>query len=109
MQQVDVMSEGNPESSEALIQYLEQASGRKIRSREDVHKFLSELSAQNPEATPVARLLRSLKQGTWLALLAAAYLQYYFLTVMNEIETMPEIRVNLPMLQNQGKLPPPRI
>jgi hypothetical protein len=99
------MGERNPESSEALIQYLEQVSGRALRSREDIRRYLDEVARQN--AGP-SGILQTLKQGTWLVLLVVAYLQYYLLDIMNQVNSMPEIRVNLPITQLHHK-PPPRI
>jgi hypothetical protein len=100
------MSEQIPETSEDLLQYLEQASGRKLRTREEIHRFLAENAAKNPEAHPAVRLWRTLKQGMWLALLVIAYLQFYLLDVMNQINSIPEIRVNLPLTKVFGKSSP---
>ena len=100
------MGERDPESSENLIQYLEQLSGRQLRTREDVRRLLDEISTKSPDAGPTSSLMRTLKQGMWLALLAAAYLQYYFLDVLNQINSIPEIRVNLPVAKLQGKSSP---
>lgn len=94
------MAQGNSESSEALIQYLEQVSGRALRSREDIRRYLDEVSRNNG---PRRSLLHTLKQGMWLALLVVAYLQYYLLDVMNQINDIPEVRVNLPMTKLHGK------
>jgi hypothetical protein len=94
------MAQGDFESSEALIQYLEQVSGRALRSREDIRRYLDEVSRSSG---PRRSLLHTLKQGMWLTLLAVAYLQYYFLDVLNRIENMPEVRVNLPMTKLYGK------
>jgi hypothetical protein len=100
------MAQGDSESSEALIQYLEQASGRKLRTREDIRLLLDEIAEKDPYADPMRRLWRSLKQGLWLALLVVAYLQYYFIDVLPTIETIPEVRVNLPMTKLYGKSQP---
>lgn len=100
------MTQQVSESSEALIQYLEQASGRKLRTREDIRQLLDEISERDPYADPVRRLWRSLKQGLWLALLVVAYLQYYFIDVLIQIEKIPEVRANLPMTKLYGKSHP---
>jgi hypothetical protein len=42
----------------------------------------------------------------WLALMVIAYLQFYLLDVMNQINSIPEIRVNLPMTKLYGKSSP---
>lgn len=100
------MSEQAPESSEMLLQYLEQASGRKLRTREDVHRFLDEVSSKDPRTSRATGLWHTLKQGMWLALLVVAYLQFYLLDVMNQINSIPEIRVNLPLTKLHGKSSP---
>lgn len=100
------MAQGDAESSEALVQYLEQASGRKLRTREDIRLLLDEITVRDPYADPMCRLWRSLKQGLWLTLLVIAYLQYYFIDVLIQIETIPEVRVNLPMTKLYGKSQP---
>jgi hypothetical protein len=83
------------ESSEALLQFLEQASGRRLRTREDIRRFLGELSAGKLPEPPAARRWRTAKQGMWLLLLVAAFLQYYFLEILVEINSMSPISVNL--------------
>jgi hypothetical protein len=100
------MSEQVPESSEMLLQYLEQASGRKLRTRDDVRQFLDEVSSKDPQTSRATTLWRTLKQGMWLALMVIAYLQFYLLDVMNQINSIPEIRVNLPMTKLYGKSSP---
>ena len=100
------MGERDPESGEHLLQYLEQMSGRKLRTREDIRRFLDETSRKSPEASPALSLWRTLKQGMWLALLTAAYLQFYFLDVLNQINSIPEIRVNLQMIKLHEKSSP---
>ncbi len=101
------MAQRDSESSEVLIQYLEQVSGRALRSREDIRRYLDEVSRNNSTRVPPrASLLHTLKQGTWLALLIMAYLQYYLLDVMKQIDDMPEVQVNLPMTKLYGKSQP---
>jgi hypothetical protein len=54
-----------------------------------------------------ARYWRIAKEGTWLLLLLAAFLQYYFLDILIEVNSMPELKVNLkPAPQTK---PAPRI
>ena len=100
------MGEREPESSESLIQYLEQASGRRLRTREEIRQFLLETSAKKPEAEKTTALWHTLKQGMWLALLVAAYLQFYLLDIMVEINSISEIRVNVPVTKLQAKSSP---
>lgn len=97
------MVEPATESSEALIQYLEQATGKKLRTREDVRRFLDEIAARKPDESPAERFWRTAKEGTWLLLLVAAFLQYYFMDILIQVNSMPEIRVNLPATAPQSK------
>lgn len=86
------MGERETESSQELIQFLEQLSGRQLRTREDVRRFLKETEAKREGADRTARIWQTVKQGTWLLLLALAFLQYYFLGVLIDINSMPQIR-----------------
>jgi hypothetical protein len=96
------MAERDDESSADLFQYLEHASGRKLRTREDVRRLLDELSAKSPAGSRAMRLWRTGKQGMWLLLLVTAFLQYYLLDVLVGIDSLPEIRVSVPVTVSQS-------
>jgi len=97
------MGERDIESSADLAQYLEHASGRKLRTQEDVRRFLDELSAKSPDGSRATRLWRTAKQGMWLFLLASAFLQLYFLDVLIQINQLPEIRVSVPVTAQSNR------
>ena len=96
------MGERDANSSADLIQYLEHASGRKLRTREDVRRLLEEISAKSPDDNRATRLWRIAKQGMWLLLLVTAFLQYYFIDILIEIDSLPEIRVSVPLTVPQS-------
>ena len=102
------MAEQRPESGADLVRCLEEVSGKRIRTREDVQRYLEEISAKRPESGAAVRLWQTLKQGTWLLLLAAAFLQYYLIDILLKIDSLPEIRVNVPVIVLKDK-PPSRI
>lgn len=49
---------------------------------------------------------RLAKQATWLLLLVALYLQYFFVNVIHEELTLPSLQVNVPMAKHPPKDPP---
>ena len=91
------MGERDTESRADLIQYLEHASGRELQTREDVRRFLEDISAKTSVDSRATRLWRTAKQGMWLLMLVGAFLQYYFLDILVEINSLPEIRVSVPV------------
>jgi hypothetical protein len=96
------MGERDAETSAELVQHLEDASGRKLRTREDVRRLLEEMSARTPAENPATRLWGTAKQGICLLLLVGAFLQYYFLDILVEINSLPEIRVSVPVTLSQS-------
>ena len=90
------MGERAAESDSDLIRFLEKTAGRELRTRDDIRRFLEEISGKRPESSPATRLWHTAKQGMWLLLLVAAYLQYYFLDILVQIESIPNIRVSVP-------------
>ena len=100
------MSERSSESDADLMRYLEDAAGRGLRTREDIRRYLEEISGKRPERSPATQLWHIARQGTWLLLLVAAYLQYYFLDILVEIDSLPSIRVTVPV--PAPEISPPR-
>lgn len=94
-------SQAPAESSDELLAHLERLSGKKIRTREDIHVFLS----------GVARQAGQRRAGGWGknallgALLVIAILQYYFIDVQLQILSQPSLTVFLPA-RNLGSAPP---
>lgn len=84
------------ESSESLLRWLESEAGRPLRSREDIHAFLRDVAADDPEATRASRRRRIVREGLLLGFLVAAFLQFYFLDIQLQIGTLRSLVVYLP-------------
>jgi hypothetical protein len=90
------VDEETPESRAELLAYLERLSGRKLRTREDVHHYVEEVSTRKPEESRWVRFWREAKDVTWLVLLAFAFLQYYFTDVMTQVFTLQQVKFFVP-------------
>lgn len=78
---------------EELLRLLEQASGRPLRSRAAVREYLDELAQRRSQTSAAARRWRTAKAATLAALGVLALLQYYFLDVMLQMVTLPQLTV----------------
>jgi hypothetical protein len=76
-------------------------AGREPRTPEDLCRYLEEISRKRPESSRATQFWHTAKQGMWLLLLVAAFLQYYFLDILVEINSLPEIRVSAPATVSQ--------
>jgi hypothetical protein len=74
-----------------------EGAGEVLRTREDVRRYLDEISERNRESSRATHLWHTAKQGMWLLLLVSAYLQYYLLDILVQIDSMPGITVSVPM------------
>jgi hypothetical protein len=72
-------------------------AGNVLRTREDVRRYLDEISDRNRDSSSATHLWHTAKQGMWLLLLISAYLQYYLLDILVQIDSMPGITVSVPM------------
>jgi hypothetical protein len=70
---------------------LKAAEGQ-LRTREDFRRYLAEVYENHPANTRATQLWHTAKQGMWLLLLVLAYLQYYLLNILIQIDSMPGIR-----------------
>jgi len=93
---------GRPESNGELVAHLERLTGRRIKSRQDISRYVSELSTKAK-----ARRSKSqhLKNFLLIALLIVSAAQYYFLDVQLEILAQPTLTVFVPV---KGDSPPRR-
>ena len=87
----------NPESREELIQYLEQVSGRRIRTREDIKGYLDEVAARKAVDDPSVRRWQQAKTITLIGLATFAFIQYYMMDVMVQIFSLRETTVFVPV------------
>ena len=102
------MSERAFETDADLMGHLKDTVGRELRTREDVRRYLKEISEKRPERSPVTELWHIARQSMWLLLLVSAYLQYYFLDILVEIDSLPSIQVTVPVPM-QEITPPSRV
>ena len=93
-------------SREELLRYLEQASGRRIRTREDIKTYVDELAARKAVDLPSVRRWQKVKTVTLIALAAFAFVQYYVMDVMTQIMTLREntyfVPVSAPTLKSKA-------
>jgi hypothetical protein len=82
------------DSDEALRLHLEKLAGRRMETRDDVSRFIAELSHK-----AVAKRSRAshLKNAFLGLLLALAVLQYYFIDVQLQILSQPSLTVFVPV------------
>jgi hypothetical protein len=73
-------------SPEELLRYLEELSGRTLQTREDIRKYVSDRAG-------------TVREGLLLLVTTFAFLQYYFLDVMVQIEQLPHMVVFVPSAQ----------
>jgi CRP-like cAMP-binding protein len=78
------------------------ARGQNVRTREDVHtreqlrQYIARLDASRAHELPGVRRWASVKRWTLAALLALAFLVYYFADVFLEIVTTPGVSIFVP-------------
>ena len=80
-----------PESPEELLRYLGELAGRPLRSREDLHLYFTELHRERLAAMHALERRRLWRESLLIALLVAAYLQFYFLDIHLEIAKLPRL------------------
>lgn len=89
-------------SNAELVAHLEQLSGRRIKSRQDIAEYVDELTRK---ATLRRSKSQHLKNFLLAALFVVATAQYYFLDVQLEILAQPTLTVFVPA---RGGAPPQR-
>jgi hypothetical protein len=102
------MAQPVPATREALVEYLEQLSGRSIRSRAELEDYLNELKSRVPAAAPAdrpARAWAAAKHAALAAGLLIAVLQYYLMDIYVQIESMQRVQFlnpDVPALQKSA-------
>ena len=86
-----------PESSEDVLAYLEQLTGRRLRSRAAIGQFLGDLAADEARRAQEVVRRRTIRDGLLLVLLAASYLHYYYWDTNLKIALLPEMKVFVPI------------
>jgi type VI protein secretion system component VasF len=85
---------GARDSDKALRLHLEELTGRKIETREDISDYVAEVSR---EADARRSRAQYLKNGLLGILLVVAALQYYFIDVQLKILSQPTLTVFVPV------------
>jgi hypothetical protein len=91
------------QSSEQLLAYLEQITRRRLRSREDIRRFAAEAPEMESQAWRRRVRWSIFRQTAVLSVFALAFLQFYFLDVNLQIQSLHSVTVFVP----SG--PPPRV
>ncbi len=81
------------ESTEVLLEHLESRIGRKLSSTQAVDNFLRDIVSQRSEAEKRGMRRGIVRGALLLALLVAAFLNYYYWAVRVEIASMPSVVV----------------
>jgi hypothetical protein len=85
-----------PESSETLLQYLEEQTGRSLRSREAIRHFISDLTERAQKQVKSDRHRQLVRDSALLAVLVVAVLQFYYMDVFLQIDRLNRVTVFLP-------------
>ncbi len=73
------------QSPEQLLDFLEQLTGEKIDSKEDILRYVGKLKKQEAEAREARRRRRLFRQAVLVVLLGLAIGQYYYWDVQAQI------------------------
>ena len=90
-------NDGATQTGEDLFRYVEELAGREFRSREDIRRYLGELSAQGEETGRIHRRQQVVKDTVLLLCLLTAYIQYNFLDVNLQIARLPSTVIFVPV------------
>jgi hypothetical protein len=79
------------DAQEGCNEGVMEAAHTELRTREDVRRYLDAISERISAGSRATQLWLTAKQGMWLLLLVAAFLQYYFLDILVQIDSLPGI------------------
>ena len=79
--------------------------GRRFTSREDINDFLKQIQAEEVKKTRAATGQRIIRETLLLGCLLASYLQYYFWDVNLQVASLQNVRVFVPVSQDQYRVP----
>jgi hypothetical protein len=81
------------------------AEERQFHSIEEIRSYIQEeVERQLALQQKKVERWRSAKKCTWLALLAAGFVQYYLINIMYETLTLPNSGVNIQMAKHQPRV-----
>jgi len=90
-------------SNDELVAHLERLTGRRIKSRQDISDYVSELTGKAKQKQSKSQHLKNFLLATLLTVTAA---QYYFLDVQLEILSQPTLTVFVPVRDDSGSQRP---
>ncbi len=93
------MRDQEHETLEELVRYMEQVSGRSIRTRADVDRyleFLAEIHPQQERTASIAHAWLIAKRLVLAALTAFAVFQYFEVDTATEVLTIDKVRFLAP-------------
>jgi len=99
------IDQGPKESSDDLIRYLGELTGRKLTSREDIHRLLQDLCEADAEANRRVTRRHVVRETLLLGCLLAAYLQYHYWDVNLQIAAIPRVQCFVLAPKDQNRLP----
>lgn len=101
--QTDNSTQGQTRTNDDLVAHLERLTGRRIKSRQDISDYVSELTGKAKRKQSKSQHLKNLLLATLLIVSAA---QYYFLDVQLEILSQPTLTVFVPVRDASGSQRP---
>ena len=90
-------NKNEPASREELVQYLEQVSGRRLRTRDDIKAYVEEMSSRKAADQPSVLWWQKAKTVTLIGLTVFAFIQYYMMDVMVQIMSLRETTFFVPV------------
>ena len=76
-----------------------------LRTRDDVHAYVRELSARHAEDDRLVKAWQVARRMTWIVLLAGSFMLYYLTFAINETLSLPQLWVSAPVSAASSKLP----
>ena len=94
----DTASHQRPKASgDDLINYLEELTGRKLTSREDINDVFKQIQTEEAGKNRAATRQRIIRETLLLGCLLASYLHYYYWDVSLQIASLHETQVFVPV------------
>jgi hypothetical protein len=85
------------ESSEELLQIVEERAGRSLRSRKAIDKYFDEPTERSRQRTRSESRRQLIRDSVLVGVLAVSILQYYFLDVSLKIQKLESVPVYVPV------------
>jgi hypothetical protein len=82
-------------------------SPAQLRSPDDVHAYVSELSSRRVEEDRSVKAWRAARRLTWIVLLASFFVIYYIVSTVSEMLSLPQTTVSTPVKGSDSSPPPP--